>query len=268
MSVSAAVISCADIDVVRSGKHLVKQANLAIAPGERVALIGPNGAGKSTLLRVLCGEIKAYRGSVMLRDKPLFQWKDRDLAKVRAVLPQSSNIPFAFTSREVVELGRFPHCGGALSARDHRIVDEALNLLDALALASRDITTLSGGERARVHCARVLAQVWEAQADASPLLLLDEPTAALDLKHQGVLLRAVTEFARTRNAAVLAVLHDVNLTALWADRIAWMRNGEIVAMGTPGETVNSAQLRAVFDVAAHVIPHTENGHPQVLIAHT
>jgi iron complex transport system ATP-binding protein len=259
------VIACVNISVIRSGKLLVNAASLTIAPGERIALIGPNGAGKSTLLRVLCGEIKPDRGAVTLHSKPLPQWKDRELAKVRAVLPQSSTIPFAFTSREVVELGRFPHCGGALSARDHRIVDDALALLDAQSLSSRDITTLSGGERARVHCARTLAQVWEVQSDTPQLLLLDEPTAALDLKHQGVLLRAVSEFARTRNAAVLAVLHDVNLAAEWADRMAWMKGGEIVAMGSERETMNAPQLRAVYDVQATIHARNGTGHPFAMI---
>ena len=268
MSGATPVISCVNVDVIRGGRLLVKEASLSIQPGERVALIGPNGAGKSTLLRVLSGEISPDRGTVTLHQKSLSAWKDRDLARIRAVLPQSSNIPFAFTAREVVELGRFPHCSGALSARDHRIVDEALALLDANALAGRDITTLSGGERARVHCARVMAQVWDVQSDTPPLLMLDEPTAALDLKHQGVLLRAASAFAKTRNAAVLAVLHDVNLTAQWADRIAWMKQGEIVAVGTPNETVNVAQLRAVFDVAAQVITHSSNARPQALVEHT
>ncbi len=266
MMASSALLHLDRVGVVRHRRHLVRDASLRVAPGERVALVGANGAGKSTLLRVAAGELRPDSGSVLLRDRRIGDWRDPDRARLRYVLPQSTQVPFAFTAREIVELGRFPHCAGALRARDREIVGAALALLDAHELAARDITTLSGGERARVHCARVLAQAWEASHEQPGLLLLDEPTAALDLKHQGLLLSRVSEFAQSRSVGVLAVLHDINLVSQWADRIVWMRDGEIVADGSPAATVHREQLQRVFEVNADVHRPPGSDRPRVSVA--
>jgi iron complex transport system ATP-binding protein len=246
------IIRANDVSVFRSRRALVKSANISLHAGECVALLGPNGAGKSTLLRVLAGDIRADVGEVIFHEKPLHRWSEKKRATVRAVMPQQSQIPFAFAAREVVELGRYPHCAGALAKHDRGVVSEALALMNVSDLAARDVTQLSGGERARVHIARVLAQVWEPNDDYPPLLLLDEPTAALDLKHQGHTLSALRTFARTHNAAVLAVLHDVNLAAQWADQLVWMRAGEIVASGSPHSTMKTQLLRDVYEVSASI----------------
>jgi iron complex transport system ATP-binding protein len=262
-----ATLAARGIHVVRNSRKLVDDATFDLNAGECVALLGPNGAGKSTLLRAVAGDIATNAGSVLVHGKTLNQWRNRDLARIRAVLPQHSQVPFAFTVQEVVELGRFPHCAGALAARDHVIVREALSQLHMNDFAYRDITSLSGGERARVHLARVLAQLWDVPSDQSSLLLLDEPTAALDLKYQGQVLGIVKSFARTKRCAVLAVLHDVNLAAQWADRLLWMRSAEIVAQGTPRETMDTAQLRAVYEVSAMMIDSPAHGVPQALVSH-
>jgi len=262
----ASLLRCDRVNVVRNGRALLRDVALAVAPGERVALVGANGAGKSTLLRVASGEIRPDSGSVLLRDRPIAAWRDADRARLRFVLPQSAHVPFAFTAQEIVELGRFPHCAGALRAHDRDIVRDALALLDASDLSPRDVTTLSGGERARVHCARVLAQAWDASPANPGLLLLDEPTAALDLKHQGLLLSRVSAFAQSRGVGVLAVLHDINLVSQWADRIVWLRSGEIVADGSPRATVNRELLRRVFEVNADVHEAPGGERPRVSVA--
>ena len=270
MSGATQVISCTNIDVMRSGRLLVKHASLAIAPGERVALIGPNGAGKSSLLRVLCGEIKPDRGSVSLHAKPLSQWRDRDVAKVRAVLPQNFNIPFAFTAREVVELGRFPHARKP-SADEAGIVHAAMRATRVDALAHRVIHTLSGGERARAQLARVLAQIWEPTVEknspdkSTRWLLLDEPTAALDLSHQHDVLRLVRQWAKERGVGVVAVLHDVNLALRYADSVVVMKNGALVCHGTPADALNAATVSEVYNVKVQAV-RDDAGVAQLLVA--
>jgi iron complex transport system ATP-binding protein len=265
MCVDTFTLSAQQISVVRNGQPLLDTVSLDIARGDRVALIGPNGAGKSTLLKTLTGEIVPDRGIVTLLGKPLHRWRDSEAACVRAVLPQTTTLNFAFTVREIVELGRFPHCAGALTKHDQSIVEEALNAVEVAAFAERDVLSLSGGERARVHAARVLAQVWDAPGDVSPILLLDEPTASLDLRHQRVLLQAVSEFVKRRGASVLAVLHDINLTAQWADRIVWLQRGQIVASGSAEQTLKRERIRDVYEVDAEIARHCKSQAPYAMI---
>jgi iron complex transport system ATP-binding protein len=258
-------LSARDVSVARNGQTLLDAVSIDLNRGERVALIGPNGAGKSTLLKTLTGEIAAEHGSIALFGKPLTQWRDRDAARVRAVLPQATTLNFAFTVREIVELGRFPHCAGALARHDRAIVSEAMNAVEIAAFAEREIMSLSGGERARVHAARVLAQVWDTPNDLSPVLLLDEPTASLDLRHQRVLLHAVSDFVKRRAASVLAVLHDINLTAQWADRIVWLQRGRIVANGSAEQTLQRERIHDVYDVDAEIARHRKSQTPYAMI---
>ncbi len=265
MNTDTQILSAQNINVIRNSQQLIDNVSLDIARGERVALIGPNGAGKSTLLKTLTGEIAPNHGNVTLFGKPLSQWRDRDAARVRAVLPQATMLNFAFTVREIVELGRFPHCAGALTRHDRIIVAEAMSAVEVTAFAERDVLSLSGGERARVHAARVLAQVWDAPHDVSPVLLLDEPTASLDLRHQRVLLQAVSEFVKRRGASVLAVLHDINLTAQWADRIVWLQRGRIVANGSAEQTLARERIRDVYEVDAEIARYRKSQAPYAMI---
>jgi iron complex transport system ATP-binding protein len=265
MNTDMQILSAQKVSVVRNDQHLLNSVSLDIARGERVALIGPNGAGKSTLLKTLTSEIVPDHGSVTLFGKPLNRWRDRDAACVRAVLPQATTLNFAFTAREIVELGRFPHSAGALMKHDRLIVSEAMNAVEIAAFADRDILSLSGGERARVHAARVLAQVWDAPINVSPVLLLDEPTASLDLRHQRVLLQAVSDFVERRGASVLAVLHDINLAAQWADRIVWMQQGRIVADGSAIQTFTPERISDMYEVSVKITHHGPSKTPHAMI---
>ena len=264
---SSAPLSCQNITVMVGTKTLVDNVSLDVGPGEVVALVGPNGAGKSTLLKAICGETRPATGNIAINGVALHQWPTRELAKTRAVMPQDSRLAFAFSVREVVELGRFPHCNGATTPHDRQVARDAMAAVGVLDLAFRDCTTLSGGERARVNCARALAQIWpDAKSTATPrLLLLDEPTAALDLKHQGTVMSLVRQFAKAQNVAVLAVLHDINLAAEYADRIAWMKGGKLVTLGTPVATLTPETLKLVYDVESCVVTHPTRGIPVALI---
>ena len=244
---------------VRVGaKTLLDQLTLAIAPGETVALVGPNGAGKSTLLRALAGEIVPQAGTVALRGRPLKSYSARTLALHRAMLSQHTTVAFPFTVADVVRMGAGDR-GGA-----DALVASALAEVDLTAFGERIITTLSGGEQQRAHFARVLVQLACGEAIHGPgLLMLDEPTASLDLRHQLDLLEA-TRRRRARGVTIVAVLHDLNLAALFADRIVVLDHGRIVADGTPADIITDTMLEQVFGVTGAIGRVPSPGLPFVL----
>jgi iron complex transport system ATP-binding protein len=241
-----------------AGRHLVDRVSLALRPGELLALAGPNGAGKTTLLRMLAGDLAPTRGEVLLDGQPLAQLSARDQALRRAVLRQQLNVAFPFSAFEVVLMGRHPHIdrrGETLD--DLRIAREALARVDAVALAARSFPTLSGGEQARIMLAKTLAQ-------AAPILLLDEPIAALDPRHQHAALRLAREVALA-GGAVLAVLHDLTLAATYADRIGLLHDGHLVALAAPWEALRGDLLESVYGVPMLVQRHPTLGTPLVLV---
>ncbi len=237
----------------RGDKPILDALSFELPKGALTVLVGPNGAGKSTLLKILTGEIRPESGSVLVAGKPLGDWPQAELSRVRGVLPQESTLQFDFRVHEVVMLGRMPHLQGAETARDGEIVREALAAVDMTGFSDRLYPTLSGGEKQRVQLARVLAQIWE---PCGPVrcLFLDEPTSSLDLAHQ----HATLALARTlagKGAAVFAILHDLNLAAAYADRILMLHRGVVAAAGSPWETLTPGNIQSVFNVAAHVQPH-------------
>jgi iron complex transport system ATP-binding protein len=234
--------------VVAQRRRLLDGVDVVVRPGECVAVVGPNGAGKSTLAKALAGEIVAAHGTVSLDGRPLREWEPRELARRRAVMPQDTAVSFAFTAREIVLLGRYPHCGGRPGRIDHAIACDALDLADARAFADQPVTTLSGGERARVQLARAIAQVLGPCA-APRYLLLDEPVASLDLKHQHAALRVTRELARERGVGVLAIVHDLNLALRYADRVVLLHEGRVVADDAPARALIPFNVERCFDVA-------------------
>ncbi len=241
-------------------RQLITDVSLSIASGEMVAIIGPNGAGKSTLLRLLTGYLTPDRGECSLLGKPLEQWQPQQLAKVRAVMRQHSELAFPFTVEEVVAMGRAPHNG-----RDAKqAIRQVMAQTDCAALAQRDYRQLSGGEQQRVQLARILAQLWQPQP-ASSWLFLDEPTSALDLYHQQHTLRLLRSLTRQQPLAVCCVLHDLNLAALYADRILLLHQGRLVASGTPQEVLQTDILTRWYQADLGVIHHPETALPQVYL---
>lgn len=227
-------------------KRLLQDVSLEIPAGELHAVLGPNGAGKTTLLRLLAGELQPDSGEVWLNGRRLDDWSRQDLARQRAVLPQRESLQFGFTATQVVELGRLP-CRRHSPAQEQAIIADALARAGVGHLAPRRYPSLSGGERARVQLARVLAQVWEPVPEGPRALLLDEPTASLDLAHQHLCLRTARERA-AEGLAVLAILHDPNLVLAYADRVSLLCCGQLLATGTPSDVLTEARLQQVYGV--------------------
>lgn len=237
----------------RSGRKVLDGVDLAVRAGTLTALLGANGAGKSTLLAVLAGDLAPQAGRATLDGRPLERLGAGGLARCRAVLPQQSGLAFDLPVEEVVAMGAYPF--EALSAPEvDALVDEALRLAGAADLRARRYETLSGGEQQRVQCARVLAQGLAARrgADAG-YLLLDEPTASLDPRHQHSLLRTLAGLARERAFGILVVLHDINLAARWCDRLVFLAGGRVAADGPAGQVLEPAVLRAVYGMPARIV---------------
>jgi iron complex transport system ATP-binding protein len=247
------VLRCDNAGVRASGKWLLRDISLEVEQGEIVALVGPNGAGKSTLMALLAGDIPPAAGSVTLRGKELAGYRPKELSLCRAVLPQQSIVQFAFTAREIVQMGRSPH--GDPDA-DFVAVDRSISRTDTTMLADRIFPSLSVGEQARVSLARVLAQ-------EAPLLLLDEPTAALDLRHQQIVMDIARELA-SDGSTIVVILHDLNLAAAFADRIVLLQDGGIAACGTPWQVMTEPILEQVFECRIQVTTHPQMDSPLVL----
>jgi iron complex transport system ATP-binding protein len=243
-----------------AGRRLVSGADLDLDAGEVLAVLGPNGAGKSTLLKLLCGELKPDSGDIFFEERKIGHWPARELARRRAVMPQQSLVPFDFTALEIVLLGRSPH-GDEGSSRELAL--EAMEWADCTHLASRIVSTLSGGELQRVHLARVLAQAGLGRA-APACLLLDEPVSSLDPFHQHAVLRVARKMA-AQGAAVLAILHDLNLAAQYSDRMVLLKEGAIAASGAPFEVLTPPLIREVFSMRAHVLENPVSGAPAVFL---
>jgi iron complex transport system ATP-binding protein len=254
------MLAATDLRVTLGGRAVLDGVSLAVRPGEVLAVLGPNGAGKSTLLRAFSGLLRPQTGAVSLDGRALRDWTPRELARRRAVLPQEAQLAFPFRVHEVVMLGRTPHAGACRPSDHLRAIDAAMRAADIAVLADRPYPTLSGGERQRVQLARALAQIWRPDgpyAPASPgarYLLLDEPTNNLDLRHQDEVLATARRLAAD-GVGVLAILHDINLAAAFADRICLLKQGRIVAEGPAMAIIAEAPLAETFDVSVTVLRH-------------
>lgn len=239
-------LAASGISVRLGGRQVLREVSLTARTGEVLALVGPNGAGKSTLLAALAADIPST-GDITVAGRPVGDWTVAELARHRAVLPQHPTLSFPFPVADVVAMGRAPWAATEATDEDDVAVAEAMELCEVTAFAGRPFGSLSGGERARVALARVLAQ-------RTPLLMLDEPTAALDLRHQELVMRV----CRTRAAsgdAVIVVLHDLGLAAAHCDRVAVMDDGRVAACGRPREVFTAALLSEIYRQPVDVLPH-------------
>jgi iron complex transport system ATP-binding protein len=238
----------ADRISVRLGQvEIVKDASFTLARGELTVLVGPNGAGKTTLMRALDGLVPS-QGTIEIEGRPLAQIPPRERARLMGYLPQGNVFYWPMPVEAIVGLGRYPHGDpfAAPTPADTAAVNEALAATATQAFAHRAVTTLSGGERARVALARALAT-------QAPILLVDEPTVSLDVRHQLVVMELLRKAARN-GGAVLAVVHDLSLAARFADRVLVMEKGRIIAQGRPAETLDPARIAEVFGVDAQMLP--------------
>jgi iron complex transport system ATP-binding protein len=243
---SADILRGEEVSVRLGGVLIVERASLALGSGELTALVGPNGAGKTTLVRALAGLLPAG-GRIMLDGRPLADFSPRERARRIAYLPQGNVFHWPLAVAAVVQLGRTPHGDpfSRMSAADRAAVQRALTLTATDGFAARPVTTLSGGERARVALARALAT-------EAPVLLADEPTVSLDARHQLVVMDVLRDAARG-GTSVLAVVHDLALAARFADRVIVMERGRLVADAPPGEALNPERLAQTFGVEAAMV---------------
>jgi len=238
------MIAVEDATLRRAGRAALEGVTLRVAKGTFVGLVGPNGAGKSTLMRVFSGELGLSAGTAIFDGRDVARWRPDALARRRALLAQQNAVAFDIAARDLVALGRLPHEGHATRARNAAAIDRALALADATHLETRNYATLSGGEQQRVQFARALAQI---DGVADPVLLLDEPTAGLDLAHQ----RAVLLLARAMVATgttVVVVLHDLLAASIHCERIVVLSDGQLVADGPPRQALDPALVARVFGV--------------------
>jgi ABC-type hemin transport system ATPase subunit len=241
------------------GRKLLKDVSFQLRKGEVLALLGANGAGKSTLMRLLSRELKADSGIVQLFGKTLDQYDGRELSKCRAMLNQQNHLSLAFSVREIVMMGRYPHFKSQPTAYDQQIVEEVMQICGIGMFADRVYLSLSGGEQQRVQLARVLTQIWD---NPESLLLLDEPISALDLYYQQKVL-AIAKAMSRKGFMVVVVLHDVNFAASYADRILMLKNGRKLFDGTPVEVLNKKDIYTVFSVDTEVAINVQTLKPNI-----
>ena len=270
------------IAVQRGERQILSDIDLSLPAGQVIGVLGANGAGKSTLLAALAGELSPSAGRITLNGRPLSAWPAAELASCRAVLPQSPSLQFDLPVATVIGMGAYPHArhtrtgaprtdsrdtAQAAIAEDQRILQRVLALADVQDLYERRYRRLSGGEQQRVHLARVLYQLLLARQgyDEYRVLMLDEPTASLDPRHQLHLLSAVHTLAHEEDVAALVILHDLNLAAGCCDRLLLLGQGRVAACGTPAQVLTPDTLRQVYGVEATVLPHpNQPGRPLVV----
>lgn len=242
----SALLTAREISFAYNGRRVLNGVSLDVSAGEFVGLIGANGSGKTTLLRVLLGLLTAAAGDVTLCDYALASLGRREIARRATLVQQDTRVDFAFTAREIVAMGRTPYLGRFTpeGEADRAAIERAMRETETDSFASRPVTELSGGERQRVHLARALAQ-------ETRVILLDEPTANLDLTHQFEALQLVRDFTRAGRAA-LAAIHDLSLAARFCDRLLLLSEGRIAADGPPVEVINESNLARHFGLRARV----------------
>lgn len=246
-----AMLRIRDVEVKFDEAVILSGICLDVFAGEVLALVGPNGAGKSTLLGAVTGDIDLTHGCVELDGRPIGTWNGPEMAMRRSVLLQEVGIAFSFTVEEVAEMGRAPWAGTSAEAQDEAVISGALARTKMHPFAKRKYTSLSGGERARAAFSRVLAQ-------AAPVLLLDEPTAAMDIRHQELVMSLAREYA-SAGCAVVVVLHALDVAAAYADRIVLMSDGKIHSTGTPETVFTNQNLSEVYGHPIEVLKHPRSG---------
>jgi iron complex transport system ATP-binding protein len=254
-----AILEAEAISMAVGGATLVDAVDLRVSAGEMVAIVGPNGAGKSTLLRMLSGDLRPSRGVIKLKQREIQTYPPRQLAHHRAMLSQHINVTFPFTVEEIVHMG----AGDSVRAAAQPLVDAALAEVGLAHFSHRQLPTLSGGEQQRAHLARILVQLACGEALHGPgLLLLDEPTSSLDMRHQIDLVETARKRA-LNGTAVIAVLHDLNLAMRFADRIVLLHRGRLAVDGGCAKAITAETIRRIFEVDV-TIEYTDKGVPFLL----
>ncbi|HZG55216.1 heme ABC transporter ATP-binding protein [Paenibacillus sp.] len=254
------MIRASGVEKSYQGEAVLRGVGLEVRAGEAFGIIGPNGSGKTTLLKLLSGLETADAGEIVLDGRPVGSYKRKELARWLAVLQQDALPPVGFTVREVVEMGRYPFQNwlGEEPGGEAGRIDSVLDCMGLTAFADRPVERLSGGERQRVALAKAMAQ-------RPRVLLLDEPTTYLDIGYQMQLMNLIREWQQGSSLTVVAVLHDLNLAAMYCDRLLLLDGGRPVCVGTPREVLTPARIQDVYGAQATVVRHPTTGAPQMLL---
>ncbi len=261
------MITATNISLSKNRREILNKVNLTVKPGSFTAMAGPNGAGKSSFLKIIAKETIPNDGEVVINGLRLANYSPSSLSKVRAVLPQNSQLQFPFTVQQVIELGQLNH--GRSLKHNKKILEEVIALTAIEDLLSRNYLTLSGGEQQRVQLTRVIVQIWE-EYDYPRYILLDEPTSNLDIARQQLIFGIVKQ-ACLRNIGIMAVVHDLNQVAQFADHLYLLKEGLIVAEGTPAQVFTKSIIEDTFccrvniyhdpcSNCPYIIPEKEHSH--------
>lgn len=257
------MLEARDVSVTIGSRRIVSNVGFEVRAGEVASIVGPNGSGKTTFLKALTGELP-HTGAIAMNHRLIAGLKPWEAAAMRAVLPQATALSFPFTVREVVKLGLMGGRSGVPPEEERHLPERALARVDLAGFAGRLYQELSGGEQQRVQLARVLCQVWTPVLEGQPrYLFLDEPVSSLDIRHQLIIMNIARDFAR-RGGAVVAILHDLNLTAMFSDRIFVMHRGRLAAGDAPQDVLTDELISKVFDCRLKVSAIPTDNVPFVL----
>ncbi len=240
------MIQANNINFRIGSKTILKDISVTFEPGKINLILGPNGAGKSTLVKVICNQLKPQEGNVFYEGVDIRNTSVGELAKVRAVLSQNTELAFPLKVREVVKMGRYPHFSVNPTKKDDQAVMEAMRFFDVETMADRDYLTLSGGEKQRVHFARVVSQIWYPSENACRYLVLDEPLTFLDVHYQFQFMHKLRELLKQQDLVIVGVVHDLNLAAKFADHLVLLNNGKLLAAGSREEVLNSENMKTAY----------------------
>jgi iron complex transport system ATP-binding protein len=257
------MLSLQEISYKIGKKKILQDISVDFYPGEFNMILGPNGAGKSTLLKIFSGELTGFSGSVFYDKKNIVTLKKETLAKFRSVMSQQPELSFPLKVNEIILMGRYPHFNFNPNKIDLAICEEVITMMNLDSLKERNYLTLSGGEKQRVQFARVLAQIWEKPSIGHRYLFLDEPLISLDINYQQEFLRIASEFKKT-DIILVAIVHDINLAIQFADKLLFLKQGQLKALGKPSDVLNEELIKNVFNIEATIINNPITNKPLVI----
>lgn len=252
------MIQAKNITYKIGSKTILKDISANFEAGKINLILGPNGAGKSTLVKVICNQLKPQEGTVFYEGLNIRKTSVAELAKVRAVLSQNTELAFPLKVKEVVMMGRYPHFSVNPTTKDENAIQEAMRFFDVDEMADRDYLTLSGGEKQRVHFARVVSQIWYPSENGCRYLILDEPLTFLDVHYQFQFMHKLRELLKQKDLVIVGVVHDLNLAAKFADHLVLLNHGELLAAGSKEKVLNAENMKAAYRLEP-VIHNDERG---------